>query len=156
MIVHRASFIHLFTHLVPLSLSFSLYRSISDLLFLANSNRPSIRYPSRLRSGERGTSFRFTSPFFLSATQIFPSLYIRYVISRYFLLLSSLFFFQRLASIKFYSILFFFFFFFFSRETRRRVLSRLITSSRYIRSLFIDRYVSFIRTDNPITVARFV
>lgn len=47
-------------------------------------------------------------------------------------------------------------FFFFSRETRRRVLSRLITSSRYIRSLFIDRYVSFIRTDNPITVARFV
>lgn len=119
----------------PLSLSFSLsidrspiYCSLQILTVL-------------LSIGGRGggTSFRFTSPFFLSAQPKFfpPCVFI--IFSRYFPLSSS----SSKEEIEFFSILFFLFW-----NLVTFSLSRLITSSRYIRSLFIDRYVSFIQPDN--------
>lgn len=120
----------------PLSLFLSLYRSISDLLFLANSNRPSIHREGGGRERLSALPRRSFSP--RNPNFSLPAYSLYFLVTFLFPLL--------LAKKSRLNSSLFFFFLFWNLVTFS--LSRLITSSRYIRSLFIDRYVSFIQPDN--------
>lgn len=124
----------------PLSLFLSLYRSISDLLFLANSNRPSIHR----REGRRDVFPLYLAVLSLRATQIFPSLRIHYIFS---LLSSFLFFLQRSLD---WILLYSFFFFF---ETWLRSLS--LGWSHRVDTFDLCSLIATFHSFNPITVVRY-
>lgn len=115
----------------PLSLFLSLYRSISDLLFLANSNRPSIHR----REGRRDVFPLYLAVLSLRATQIFPSLRIHYIFS---LLSSFLFFFKRRDWILLYS--------FFSFLKLGYVLSLSVDHIESIHSISVHWSLRFIHS----------